>query len=330
MIINKTKQKLIYLAKIFEKYTDEDKGLSTNDILKKLSSEGIKVSRQTLYSDIETLKDCGMDILIRHGTNNVNEYFLASRTFEVPEIKMLIDAVQSSYFITKKKSSQLTEKIASLVSENQAKKIKREAIIADKIKASNETIYYTIDTIYDAINNNNKIRFRYFRKTPDLKKEYRNNGDYYIVSPYMLSWSNNNYYLICYNEKYNDMSQFRIDKIENICIYNEKRRKLDEDFNIYEYIDKMYLMYNGEMKPVTMRFHNSLTDAVIDHFGENISIIRENNDYFKITQRVSVSPTFYSWLFQFGDKAKILAPSDVLQELIKHTEIFLMSLKNGC
>ena len=230
------KLKLLYLADILRRETDEDHPLSVSALVKRLEDCGISSNRKTLYEDMELLKEYGMDIYTHKDAGAANMYHLASRDFELPELKLLVDTIQFSQFVTPKKSKELIHKLSSLTSVHQADQLERSVIITDTLKGLNESIYYTIDAIHNAVLQRRKISFRYFNHTTDKKKAYRNDGKPYIVSPYTMACSNNNYYLIAFHEKYNDLSQFRIDRMDKIEVTDEPRQELPKGFKMEKYV----------------------------------------------------------------------------------------------
>jgi predicted DNA-binding transcriptional regulator YafY len=320
------KLKLLYLADILRHETDEDHPLSVAELIKKLADYGISSNRKTLYEDIEILKEYGMDIYTDKKSGTANMYHLSSRDFELPELKLLVDTIQFSQFLTPRKSKELICKLTGLTSTYQAKQLEYSVIFTDSMKGPNESIFYSIDSIHNAVLQKRKIAFKYFSHTVDKKKEYRNSGNQYIVSPYTMACSSNKYYLVAYHEKYNDYSHFRIDRMENVEILDEPRRELPEGFKMETYIQKVYHMYNGELKEIEIVFDNSLINTAIDRFGENAFFTKVDDEHFKVRATLSISPTFFSWLFQFGGKAKLTAPQDVKDELKAHTEKFVNSL----
>ena len=323
---NNAKIKLLYLADIFRSETDEDHSLSVSEIIQKLLEYGINISRQTLYEDIELLKDYGMDIFTTKNAGFANLYNLASRDFEVPELKLLVDTIQFSQLVTPNKSKQLISKLSGLTSEHQAKQLERLIIVTDRLKGLNESVYYTIDAIHNAILQKRKISFKYYNHTIDKKKAYRNEGKPYTVSPHTLACSNNNYYLIAFHDKYNDLSQFRIDRMEKITVMDEPRKELPKDFVMEKYTQKVFSMYNGELREVELIFDSSLIDAAIDRFGKQVWFTKVDNRHFSVRATLSISPTFFSWLFQFGDKVKLIYPQDVKEELKAHAKRFMSNL----
>ena len=299
------------MYKILWENTDEDHKITVNEIIHQLKGYGISAERKAIYSDIELLQQYGLDIICEK--QQANNYFVGGRDFELPELKLLVDVVQSSKFITYKKSRELIKKIERLCSKYEAKTLNRNVVVTDRVKAMNESIYYNVDAIHNAIQENKQIRFRYFQYNVDKEIEFRRNGEYYEVSPYALSWSNDHYYLIAYYERYNDISNFRVDRMKNIERI-EKKRKCTEgfkDFNIADYSNKIFRMYSGEVERVKLQFDNSLINVVLDRFGKNVNIYNKNEDCFCIMVDVIVSNTFLGWLFMFGNKVKILSPESL-------------------
>jgi predicted DNA-binding transcriptional regulator YafY len=326
MLHNNLKLKLLHLADILRQETDEDNPLSTTDIIKKLDERNITVNRKTLYDDIELLKEYGLDIYTHKVTGSANLYNLASREFELAELKLLVDTIQFSQLVTPTKSKKLIHKLSSLTSIHQAKQLERSVIITDRMKGMNEKVFYAIDALHKAVIQKRKVSFKYYNLTIDMKKDYRNGGKKYIVSPYTLACSNNNYYLIAFHEKYNDLSQFRIDRIDNIEVTDEPRQELPKDFIMEKYTQKVFSMYNGELKEVEIIFNNSLINAAVDRFGKKVRFTKVDDNHFAVKASLSISPTFFSWLFQFGDKVKLVAPQDVKDKLKAHTKRFLSNL----
>ena len=244
--MSNTKTKLLYLTDIIHRETDEDNPLSVSELIKKLADCGISSNRKTLYEDIELLKEYGIDIYIHKDAGAANMYHLASRDFELPELKLLVDTIQFSQFVTPKKSKELIHKLTGLSSVHQAGQLERSVIITDTLKSLNESIYYTIDAIHNAVLQRKKISFKYFNHGIDKKKVYRNDCKPYIVSPYTMACSNNNHYLIAFHEKYNDYSQFRIDRMEKITIVDELRQELPKGFKMEKYVQKVFSMYKRE------------------------------------------------------------------------------------
>lgn len=311
------KLKILYIMKILMEKTDEKHTMSTHQLINELLYYGIKAERKSVYSDIELLIFYGIDIICVKGRSN--NYFVASREFEIPELRLLVDAVLSSKFISHHKSRLLIRKIEKLTSVHEAKRIHSGIMIDSQVKNSNEEIYYNVDKIQDAIRDNKKIQFKYFDYTVDKSIQFRRDGDWYEVSPYALTWSEDHYYMIAYYEFYGTISNFRVDRMSTIELIEERRVLLPKTkaFDIAEYKKKNFRMYNGEPTKVKIRFENGLINSVFDRFGKDILIIKESEHFFSINIEVVPSHTFFSWLFMFGDKVKILGPQEVVQSMAK-------------
>jgi len=310
------KLKLLYLLKILMEKTDTEHTLTVPEMINELQKYNITAERKSIYDDIEALKTFGVDILCRK--SRTYDYYIASRTFQLAELKLLADAVASSKFITEKKSRQLIKKIGSLTSSHEAKQLARQIIVAGRVKTMNEKIYYNVDIINQAINSKKQISFKYFEFTIDKKKRYRNEGNNYTASPYALTWDNENYYMISYYEKYKGITHFRVDKMEDIEIIDFDCHK--EDIDIVEYTKKIFSMYSGEEETVRIQFDNSLLGVVIDRFGKDTVTYKADENSFIAILKVEVSPPFLGWIFKFGNKVKIVSPENVTELFIKHLD----------
>lgn len=308
------KQKLLYLLKFFYEETDEEHTLTVNRIIDKLNQNGIAAARRSIYDDIRVLQDFGIDIVMRK--SKTCEYFLSSRLFETPELKILIDSIQSSRFITKKKSESIIKRLKQLASKPQSRKFSGQIYIYDRIKSMNECILYNVDTLHNAIAENRKVTFRYFDYNIKREKVFRKNGEPYSDNPLALTFDNENYYLISYNDKYEDYVHYRVDKMVDIEISKEKRIMPKEKFNAAEYVKPMFSMFDGEVEHITALFHISYLNVIIDRFGDNV-ILRETEDAecFQATFKAAVSPTFLSWIIGFGAGALILSTQWVADEV---------------
>ncbi|MEI7884697.1 MAG: WYL domain-containing transcriptional regulator [Clostridia bacterium] len=318
------KLKLLYLMKILIEQTDEENTLSLNALIEELKKYDISAERKSIYKDMELLKEFGLDIILKK-TKSFN-YYIGTRDFELPELKLLVDAVQSSKFITKKKSSTLIKKLENLTSWNLAKLLQRQVFVSDRVKAINEKIYYSIDKLHNAIAQNKQVSFKYFEYTVEKKKQYRRNGEAYLVSPYALSWVDDNYYLVAYYAKHEKtLTHFRVDRMTELKLLEEPRISIkevngDKEFNIAKYSKQLFSMFNGECVKVHLQFHKELINVVIDRFGEEVQICKSEGDHFSVCVEVASSSAFLGWLFQFGDKVKILAPVDLVAEMQKMLE----------
>ena len=287
-----TKPRILYLKKILEERTDEEHPLSTTQLINILNEEyGISAHRTTVTKDIAALQEFGMDIVTIHSTQS--KYFVASRKFELPELKLLIDAVESSKFITKKKSDALIEKIHTLTSPAQVKKLKRNNYVVNRIKPDNEQIYYIIDAINDAINMGKQISFRYYDYTGLKKKVLRNKGEIYKLSPYKLLWNGDNYYVIGYSEKKRKVINFRVDRIAGTPeILDKDVIAMPDDFDIENFTKEVFFMFPGKSIMVDLRCDNSLMKTMVDRFGEDVTTLAYDMISFRIQTEVSASPTF--------------------------------------
>ena len=309
-----SKPRILYLQKILLERTDEEHPLSTTQLIGILNEEyGISAHRTTITKDIAALVEYGLDIVTIHSTQS--KYFVASRQFELPELKLLIDAVESSKFITQKKSNALIEKIHTLTSPGQVSKLKRNNYIADRIKPDNEQIYYIVDTINDAINEGRQISFKYYDYTGLKKKVLKNKGEVYKLSPYHLLWSGDYYYVIGYSEKKGKIVTFRVDRIASTPEILEKESvPQPEDFNIADFTKEVFYMYDGDEVTVDLRCDNSLMKTMIDRFGEDVTTLAYDMTSFRLITEVSASQTFFGWVFGFGGKVQILAPAEIKEQ----------------
>lgn len=309
-----TKPRILYLKQILEERTDEENPLSTTQLINILADEyGIPAHRTTITKDITALQEFGMDIVTIHSTQS--KYFVASRKFELPELKLLIDAVESSKFITKKKSNALIKKIHTLTSNGQIAKLKRNNYVVNRIKPDNERIYYIIDAINDAINTGKQISFQYYDYTGLKKKVLRNKGEIYKFSPYKLLWNGDNYYVIGYSEKKDKVVNFRVDRIAGTPeILDKEALSMPNDFDMENFTKEVFFMFPGEKVVVDLRCDNSLMKTMVDRFGEEVTTLAYDMTSFRLQTEVSASPTFFGWLFGFGGKVQILGPETVKEQ----------------
>ena len=317
------KLKLLYLMKLLLEKTDEEHAISAPRIIEELAQYGIHAERKSIYDDIEALRKFGLDIAFQR--SKTPGYFVASRTFELPELKLLADAVSSSKFITEKKSAQLIGKIESLTSRYQAVQLQRQVYVSGRVKTANERIYYSVDAIHQAIAQNRQISFRYFEYTVDKKKEFRRGGESYVASPYALSWDSANYYMIAFYERYSGLSHFRVDKMENVTVLDRPRHELPDgkDFDLTEYMKKLFGMFGGEEEEIRLQFSNSLIGVVLDRFGKDAAIQRVDKHSFIVSFRAFVSPTLLGWIFEFAGDVKVLRPESLKEQLRQKAEEFM-------
>ena len=308
-----TKLKLLYLMRLLNEHTDEENAITVPQMIKRLKGYGICAERKSIYDDIHTLRHFGLDIVSKK--TRTHNYFIGSRRFELAELKLLVDAVQCSKFITHKKSAQLIKKLESLTSKGQAKKLERQVYVSGRVKSMNESIYYNVDVIFDAILRDRKISFKYYEYTADRKMCYRRQGETYCVSPYMLSWYDENYYLVAYHERYSGLCHFRVDKMTKIGVTDETRRGLEQHLDPAEYCKRTFGMFTGLHESVRVVFNNTLVGVVVDRFGKDVHMYAVDDGHFVAVLNVQVSPVFLAWLFQFGDKVRIDSPADVVERM---------------
>lgn len=324
-----TKPRILYLLRILEQYTDEEHPLTTKQLIDKLQDEyGISAHRTTLTKDIVALQDYGVDIVTVHSTQC--KYFIGSRKFELPELKLLIDAVESSRFITAKKSESLIRKIHTLTSQGQVSKLRRNNYVVDRIKPDKEQIYYIVDTINDAINEGKQISFQYYDYSGLKKKVLKNKGEIYKLSPYKLIWSGDYYYVIGYSEKKGKVINFRVDRIAVApTILSENAIPVPKDFDLENFTKEVFFMFSGDEVEVDLQCDNSLMKTMIDRFGENVKTLAYDMTSFRLITEVSVSPTFFGWVFGFDGKVKILGPKNVKEQYYKMISEAMNSLNNA-
>ncbi|MBE7065652.1 MAG: WYL domain-containing protein [Ruminococcaceae bacterium] len=309
------KLKLICLAKIFYERTDEEHPLSIKEITDILIKDyDIKAERKSLYDDIEALRSLDLDICTARDKST--RYFLATREFELPELELLIDAVQASRFITYEKSISLIKKLETLSSMHQAKKLYRGVYINDKFKSKNKTTYFAIDAIHESISQGTKLSFYYFRYNEKKEKVYRHDKKLYTVSPIALVWDDEKYYLIAYDSKEEKIKHYRVDKMDSAVSIDEpaEGREFIKNSDIGIYTGCHFGMFGGEKEKVTLCCDNSLADIILDRFGSESMLFR-NGDTFNVNVDVMVSPPFISWLFSFGNKIKVIHPKHVADKV---------------
>ncbi len=310
------KLKLVYLMKILLEKTDETHSITMSEIIDALQAYGIGAERKSLYDDLETLRVYGMDII---GTQEDRKYYyhVGNRQFELAELKLLVDSVQSAKFITEGKSNELIKKIEGLASQYEASQLHRQVFVNGRVKTMNESIYYNVDRIHTAIAENSRIRFRYFQWNVDKEMELRHNGAVYEVSPWALSWDDENYYLIAYDGIRGIIKHFRVDKMLNIESSGEQRegKQMFKSFNMAAYARKTFGMYGGVEEWVRIKCDNSLAGVMIDRFGKDISMTRLNEKQFVATVDVAVSRQFMAWVIGLGDGAEIIGPESVVDEM---------------
>lgn len=310
------KLKMLYLVKIFTEETDDLHSLSMPEIVEKLRGYGVNADRKTLYQDFEELRTFGVDVIAEDEGRN-RRYHIGARDFELPELKLLVDAVQSAKFITDSKSSELIKKLESLVSRYEARQLHRQVVIAGRVKTINESIYYNVDKIHEAINSNRKIRFKYFQWNTKKEMELRRDGGWYYTSPWVLMWDDENYYLVAYDRYYDKIVHYRVDKMLEIEILEEVRegQKAFEAFNISQYTKSLFGMFSGDEVNVTLECQNDMAGVIIDRFGKDVSLIPVDTEHFRVKVQVALSQQFLGWVLALGDCIRIVAPEIVVTQM---------------
>lgn len=304
-----TKSRLLFLQRYLFENTDDNHSISTNDLIIVLEANGFKANRKTVKDDVEMLINADYDILIEKDGKS-NSYHYGSRTFQLPELKMLVDAVSSSRFISAEKSDVLIQKLTSLASKYEAQELTAKIFTADRIKANNSKIFLITDVVSRAIEQGKKVSFQYYDYLPNKEKVLRNNGEVYIISPYALIWSDDRYYMVGYSEKRQDLSPFRVDRMAIPEILGEEVIE-NKAFNPADYANKVIQMYSGPEQTVKLRCENDTMRSIIDKFGENIHVDVMDDKHFVASVQVQTSRTFYAWVFTFGGEIEILEPEDV-------------------
>lgn len=312
----KAKLKLLYLAKIFSEETDDAHGLTLPQIAEKLESYGIKADRKTLYQDFEELRQFGYD-LIREQVGHDTIYFLGARDFELPELKLLVDSVQAAKFITDKKSHELIHKLESLVSRHQAQQLQRQVFITGRVKAMNESIYYNIDRLHEAINSDCQIRFHYYQWNVRKEMELRRKGAWYCVSPWALSWDDEKYYLVAYDAEDGKIKHYRVDKMLNIEALQAPRQGKEyfKSFDMPKYSKTLFGMFGGEEKSVILQGENYMVNVLMDRFGKDIPIVPIDENHFEAKVNVAVSTQFFGWIMALGKGISITGPEPILRRM---------------
>lgn len=301
------KAKLLVLKQIFERKTDEEHMLSVPQLLDALEKAGMPAERKSIYSDIDALRRGGVDVELARGRGG--GYYLASRTFELPELKLLVDSVQASQFITKKKSEVLIKKLESLTSDYQAGQMQRQVFVSGRVKTMNESIYYTVDTLHSAIAQDRQVTFQYLEWSLNKKKMPRKNGALYQVSPWALVWSDSKYYLIAFSE--GEIRHYRVDKLREPAL-TDLPREGKAQFRAQDlgaYTNQVFGMFGGEVEKVTLRCANRLVGVMLDRFGTGVLLSPQmDGAHFHLTVPVAVSPQFLGWVCGFGDEIEVLNP----------------------
>lgn len=305
------KAKVLELMRMLLDRTDENHFLTIDEMVERLASRGISAERKSIYTDIEALKTFGLDICYRRGFG----YYVASRKFELPELKLLVDSVQGSKFITARKTAELIKKLVSLGSIYEGQLLKRQVYVKNRIKSMNESIYYNVDGIHEGISKDRQIEFKYFEYDLQKRKSFRRNGGVYRVSPFALTWDDENYYMLAFDAQAGIIKHYRVDKMQGIRVTSDIRegREQFNKLDMGEFTRRTFSMFGGEEQEVELRFENSLVGVALDRFGRDIMIIRDREDSFLIRTKVVVSSQFFGWIFGLDGEATIVSPKSVKQ-----------------
>lgn len=324
------KMKLLYLLKILNEKTDENHRLSARELIEELAHYDICAERKSIYDDISCLTDFGYDIVYVKGKTD-GGYYLAGREFELPELKLLVDAVQASRFITQKKSKELIGKLEKLAGPYEAKKLQRQVLVAGRIKTENESIYYNVDRIHKAIQEDTPVTFIYLEWNLQKELQPRKEGRQYQVSPFALTWKDENYYLIAYDEGEEKIKHFRVDKMSRITAIPERKRSGKEAFDkldIAEYTNKTFGMFGGEAETVTLLLPASMIGIIIDRFGKEITIRKREEGLVSVRVKAAVSNQFFGWLSGLGGGVMIMKPEKVKEDYKNYLKSILRHYEN--
>lgn len=314
---NNQKLKLSYLTKIMLEKTDDEHGLTMPQIIEELDRYGVSAERKSLYADFEDMTDkLGIEI-IKEKCGRETLYHVAGRDFEVAEVKLLIDAIQSSKFITERKSNELIKKVKKLVSAHQAAQLQRQVYVQGRIKTMNESIYYNVDALHTAIAQNSRIKFQYCGWYPNKELVPLNNGTFFEVSPWALTWDDEYYYLVAFDHYEEKLKHYRVDKMVKISILGEMRggKELFEKFDMGSYSKVNFGMFHGDIKRVHISFPNYMVGVFIDRFGKDVTIRPDGENRSEVIVNVAVSKQFFGWIASLGRWVKITGPDDVVEEM---------------
>lgn len=331
MVTRREKSSKIRLFKIWDilrTETDEDNPMDTATLLRKLSQQGIECDRRTVYKDIQLLNDFGYEILHTRGVSN--KYFVVDRNFDIPELRILLDAVQAASFITPKKTDVLVDKIAALAGSHRAELLKNNIMRFNITKHTNEAIYYSVNEIERAIIDGKKVSFFYFDYNAKGERVFRKDKRRYIVNPYTTVFSNDNYYLICYSDKYKNMTHYRIDRMDAVEVEQEDITSANctDNFDITEHKKQVFGMFVGQEERVGIVIDNSLIDAVMDKFGEGVKLVDRGDGTAQLDISVQISPAFFAWCCSFGDKLTVVYPQKVVNQLSEYIDTLAKKYKN--
>lgn len=310
------KFKLYYLKEIMLRKTDETHALTMPQILEALETAGATAERKSIYTDLEDLHELGVEI-DKEQEGKYTYYRVIGRRFELPELKLLVDAIQSSKFITVKKSNELIKKLESFCSEYEAKQLQRQVFVQDRIKTMNESIYYSVDTLHNAIAENKQIKFKYFQWNIKKEQELKRDGEFYRISPWALTWDDENYYLVGFDSEAGKIKHYRVDKMLKISMVDKPREGKEhfKQWSTADYAKKNFAMFGGEEEDVTVELENDMCGVFIDRFGKDISFVPIDATHSRVRLKVAMSDHFLGWIFALGDKVKIVGSDEAMEHV---------------
>ncbi|MEG2146311.1 MAG: WYL domain-containing protein [Lachnospiraceae bacterium] len=310
------KLKLSYLSRIMLEKTDDEHGLTMPQIMVELEKYDVTAERKSVYQDFQDMEKLGIEI-IKEKIGRETYYHAGAREFELAEVKILIDVIQSSKFITQTKSRELITKIKKFVSEYQARQLQRQVFINDRVKNMNESVYYNVDDIYTAINDNKKIRFKYYKWSIEKKLVARHNDDWFVVSPWALTWDDENYYMVAFDDPDHKIKHYRVDKMMHISVDEKMREGKDvfKNFDMVAYSKATFGMYSGKKTRVHIQFPNNMCGVFIDRFGKEISFRKVDEDHSSVAVEIAVSHQFFGWIFSLGREVKVIGPDEVVRQM---------------
>ena len=322
------KLKLVYLIKILMEKTDDQHSLTMPEIIAELEKYDISAERKSIYADIESMRDLGIDV-IGEPRGKTFYYHVGSRQFEIAELKLLVDAIQSSKFITEKKSRELIKKLESLTSQYEAKQLQRQVFVAGRVKTMNEHIYYSVDEIHSAISDNKQLRFQYFQWNEKKEMELRKDGAFYQVSPWALCWEDDNYYMLAYDALAGRIKHYRVDKIINASVVEHVRegREQFEQIDLAGYGERYFSMFEANVERVKLQCSNKFANVVLDRFGKDITLVPIDAEHFYFYVEVAVSDLFLGWVFSMRQNVQIIGPEHVVEKVRMAAEEMLEAYK---
>lgn len=308
------KSRILYIKRLLEEQTDEQHPLTIAEITAHLKQAGFSCGRKSVKHDIDLLIESGEDVVCNKG--RVLEYFVGDRVFELPELKLLVDAIQAARFVPPNKTKALIKKLTAFASVHQATELNRHLHIDKYPKSTNDRVLHTVDLLYTAINTQRKVTFKYYEYDNRKLRVYKHNGQVYTFSPYCLFWNSDNYYALGHSDSHGKVVKFRVDRIAGPKLSELAAVPMPDGFDMATYTKSVFLMYDGDMQDVTLKCENGLMKSVVDRFGEDVQTEVLDKEHFCAHIRVAATPTFYGWVAGFGGKMTIAAPQDVVEHFL--------------